>query len=136
MTAYRAGRDVEHLTRYHLDAEGYITQRSAGSKGWIDVSARKPGQILDVQVKRDDTVKLTAADWNRLVERAAWVGAVPILAFRDLAAGCPDTHRVGGRRCAVQLWRLTGLYVPRAPFARQPVELFVTDVIAAAGGAA
>jgi Holliday junction resolvase len=132
VTNYAAGTRVEHLVRHHLESEGYIVTRSAGSKGWIDLAARKPGQLLDVQVKRGASTRLCAADWDRLIERAEWVGAIPILATRHLAAGCHEFHRPGNpQRCATVLWRLTGLYVPRAPFARQLAERFVTDLIAA-----
>lgn len=128
MSHYSTGRGVEYLNRDHIDAEGYIVSRAAGSKGWLDLMARKPGQLLDVQCKSDG--KLTAADWDRLLERAAWVGAIPILATRDLEVGCREFHSgPKGRRCGTVLFRLTGRYVPRAPFWSQPRELFFTDEI-------
>jgi Holliday junction resolvase len=132
VTNYAAGTRVERIVRHHLESEGYVVTRSAGSKGWIDLAARKPGQLLDVQVKRDPATRLCAADWDRLIERAEWVGAIPILATRSLHdQTCLERHRTDGVRCYVMLWRLTGMYVPRAPFARQPAERFVTDLIAA-----
>lgn len=131
MSNYAAGTRVEHHNRDHLTADGYVVLRTAGSKGFVDLIAIKPGQLLLVQSKGNG--RITAADWNQLLERAAWVGAVPILASRDLASGCREKHRpeqATPQRCATVLWRLSGLYVPRAPFARQPCELFLTDEIA------
>lgn len=139
MSNYAAGTRVERIVRHHLESEGYVVTRSAGSKGWIDLAARKPSQLLDVQVKRDPSTRLCAADWDRLIERAEWVGAIPILATRDPHKlwACIERHQpdhADPRLCGTLLWRLTGMYVPRAPFAKQPAERFVTDLIA--GGAA
>lgn len=123
---YRSGRGVEYRNRDHLEADGYVVLRTAGSKGFVDLIGMKLGQLLLVQCK--GTGKLTGADWNRLLERAAWVGAVPILATRDVKAGCQELHRwPQPGKCGTVLYRLSGPYVPRMVFDMQPCEEFVTD---------
>jgi len=84
MTGYAVGTRFEHKTRDHLVANGYEVIRAAGSKGSskIDLVAIKPGQTLFIQCKRDGT--LPPQEWDRLVEVASWVGALPILAANGL----------------------------------------------------
>lgn len=115
MTAYQVGKRFEDKIRDHLRSEGYEVIRSAGSKTKIDLLAFKPGQLLLVQAKRDGVC--SAAEWDRLVEVASWVGAVPLLAVN------------GPRGRGVDYWRLTGRRVPRAPMGRQPAERFLTDEV-------
>jgi len=118
MTGYAVGTRFEHKVSRHLEENGYVLVRAAGSKGGTkaDLLAFKPGQLLLVQCKRDG--KLPAAEWDRLVEVAGWVGAVPLLAANGPA----------GR--GVVYTRLLG---PKRPRARvQPVELFLLDELAAA----
>ncbi len=118
MTRYESGRRYEWVVRDDLAANGYVVSRAAGSQGnsKVDLFAFKPGQLLFVQVKR--TGALGPAEWNRLVEVAGWVGAVPILAAK------------GGRGEGVRYTRLLGPKVPRAR--TQPVEPFLLDLLAAA----
>jgi Holliday junction resolvase len=80
MTQYEVGRKFEWKVRNDLAANGYDVIRAAGSKGAtkIDLIALKPEQILFIQAKR--TGALPPDEWDRLVEVAAWIGAVPLLA--------------------------------------------------------
>lgn len=125
MSRYESGRFVEHRNREHLEADGYEITRAAGSKGKLDLIGYKPGQLLFVQSKLL-TVKLKPADWDRLRELAAWVGAVPILGTRDTVNGCQEFHSTA--QCGTVLWELTGPYVPQRAAALQPRRLFRTDL--------
>lgn len=118
MSAYSKGRQFEWDIRDHLADNGYSVLRMAGSKGdaKVDLVAVKPGQLLFVQAKRDGA--LPPAEWDRLVEVAGWVDALPILAVK------------GGRGEGIQYWHLTGRKVPRAR--TQPMVRFVVDEIAEA----
>ncbi len=112
MSNYRLGADLERAARTHLDRDGYITLRSAGSRTPIDLVAFKAGQILFVQVKR--TGALPVRDWNRLYDLAVELDAVPLLA-------------TGPGRAQLAFHRLTGR---RAAGSRTyPSELFVTDEV-------
>lgn len=113
MTQYEVGRRFEYKVRDDLAANGYEVLRAAGSKGGTkaDLLGFKPGQLLLVQCKRDG--KLPAAEWDRLVEVAGWVGAVPLVAGN------------GERGRGIAYGRLLG---PKRPRARvQPVEPFALD---------
>lgn len=116
MNHYATGRRFEWRVRDDLMANGYEVVRAAGSKGSskVDLFALKPGQLLLVQCKR--TGALPAAEWDRLVEVAAWVGGVPIL------AAVPKSGR------GIAYTRLLG---PKRPRARiQEVEPFLVDAVA------
>ena len=52
MSAYSDGRRVEWAVVHDLAANGYETTRAASSKGFSDVVAIKPGQVLIVNCKR------------------------------------------------------------------------------------
>lgn len=126
MSAYRAGRDVEHRNREHLEAEGYEVTRAAGSKGKADLIAYKPGQLLFVQCKLL-AAPLTGRDWDHLRKIAGWVGAYPLLGTRSTVEGCQEFH--GSQKCGTVLWHLTGPYVPRAAAGVQPKVPFRTDLL-------
>jgi Holliday junction resolvase len=116
MSQYGRGRDFEWKIRGDLTANGYEVMRAAGSKGStkVDLVALKPGQLLFIQAKRAGT--LGPAEWDRVVEVASWVGAVPILAAN------------GPRGRGVVYTRLLG---PKVPWARtQPCQPFLLDEIA------
>lgn len=117
MSHYAAGRRFEWQVRDDLADNGYIIVRAAGSKGdaKVDLIAIKPGQLLFVQCK-STAGALGPAEWDRLVEVSAMVGAVPVLAAK------------GGRGQGIQYTRLLGRKVPRAR--TQPVEPFVLDEVA------
>jgi Holliday junction resolvase len=90
--------------------------RAAGSKGSskVDLVALKPGQQLLIQCKSDGA--LGPAEWDRVVQVAGWVGAIPLL-----AANGP-----GGR--GVVYTRLLG---PKRRGCRiQPCEPFLLDLLA------
>ncbi|WP_412740859.1 hypothetical protein [Krasilnikovia sp. MM14-A1259] len=81
MNHYGTGRRFEWKTRDDLAANGYDVIRAAGSKGGtkIDLAGFKPGELVLVQCKTDGA--LPPAEWDRLVEVANWVKAVPLLAM-------------------------------------------------------
>jgi Holliday junction resolvase len=115
MTHYADGTRFEHKTRAHLADNGYEVIRAAGSKGSTkaDLVALKPGQLLLVQCKRSGT--LPPDEWDRLVEVAGWVGAIPVLAANGLK----------GRGVVY-----TRLLAPKRRGARtQPAEPFLLDLI-------
>lgn len=116
MTGYAVGTRFERKVSKHLEENGYALVRAAGSKGSTkaDLLAFKPGQLLLVQCKLDG--KLPAVEWDRIVEVAGWVAAVPLLASN------------GPRGRGVLYQWLLG---PKRPRAReQPVEPFLVDQLA------
>ncbi|MEV4127481.1 hypothetical protein [Nocardia sp. NPDC049707] len=80
MTQYRRGRDLEYAVRDHLQAEGYETFRSAGSRSPIDVIGFKPRHTVFVQCKLDG--RCPPSERAELLRVAALAGAVPIVAAR------------------------------------------------------
>ncbi|MFG2165539.1 PDDEXK family nuclease [Micromonospora chersina] len=118
MSHYAAGTRFEHKIRDDLRDNGYEVMRAAGSKGAskVDLVALKPSQLLFIQAKRSGA--LPPDEWNRIVEVAGWVGAIPILAAN------------GPRGRGVVYTRLLGPKTPRARV--QPCEPFLLDEIAAA----
>ncbi|BAL87353.1 putative holliday junction resolvase [Actinoplanes missouriensis 431] len=119
MSHYAAGRRFEWACRDDLADNGYIVIRAAGSKGdaKVDLIAIKPGQLLFIQCK-STAGALGPAEWDRLVEVSAMVGAIPVLAAK------------GGRGQGIQYTRLLG---PKKPRARvQDVKPFLLDEVGAA----
>lgn len=78
MTAYSDGRRLEYATQNELERNGYITVRTAGSHGAVDVLGFKQGEIVMVQCKL--TGKLGPAERTKVYGLAAMVGAVPLVA--------------------------------------------------------
>jgi Holliday junction resolvase len=117
MTHYARGRAFEWKARDDMAENGYEVIRAAGSKGTskVDLIAIKPGELLFVQCKIKGVIE--AAEWDRLVEVAAMVGAVPILA----------ANGVNGR--GVRYLKLLGPKRPRLQMKNQPVEVFHLDQI-------
>ena len=119
MSHYATGTRFEHKTIADLENNGYEIIRAAGSKGATktDIAAFKPGQLLLVQCKRNGA--LPPAEWDRLVEVAGWVGALPILAANGVnGRGVTYVHLLGPKR--------RGL-----PLDRQPAHVFHPDEIMA-----
>lgn len=116
MSHYAAGTRFEHKTIADLEGNGYETIRAAGSKGGtkVDIAAFKPGQLLLVQCKRSGA--LPPAEWDRIVEVAGWVGAIPLLAAN------------GPRGRGVVYTELLGRKIPRAR--TQPCRPFLLDELA------
>ena len=112
----RGGIAFEYKVIAELVKDGYVTMRAAGSKGAIDVAAFKPGQQLLVGCKRGGVC--SAAEWDRLIELAGWVGAVPLLAVN------------GPKGRGVDFWRLCGPKRRGLPWPKQPVHRFLTDEVA------
>ncbi|HLT11558.1 MAG TPA: restriction endonuclease [Micromonosporaceae bacterium] len=96
MTAYGSGTRFERKTRTDLRDNGYEVIRAAGSKGAskVDLVAMKPGELLFVQCKAHGA--LPPAEWDRLVEVAGWVGALPILAANGPRGRGIDYRRLLG----------------------------------------
>jgi Holliday junction resolvase len=118
MSSYATGTRFEHKTRDDLQDNGYVVVRAAGSKGGTkaDLIAVKPGQLLFVQCKSAGA--LPPDEWDRIVEVAGWVNAVPLLAAN------------GPRGRGVTYTRLLG---PKRRGCRtQPCEPFFLDELAEA----
>lgn len=83
MTRYATGRRFEYKVRKDLEQRGYYVERSAASKGAVDLFALGQQEILLVQCKQDGT--LPAQEWNLLLSLARRADApacnvLPILA--------------------------------------------------------
>lgn len=113
---YATGTRFEHKTRDALIVNGYEVMRAAGSKGStkVDLIAVKPGQLLFIQCKSNG--KIAPAEWDRVVEVSAWVGAIPLLAAN------------GPRGRGVLFTRL--LAPKRRGCRTQPCEPFLLDELA------
>lgn len=111
MTEYERGAYLERRVRAHLQHDGYLVVRSAGSKSPLDLLAVKVGETLLIQVKRGG--RLPVADWNELVDLADYYAGHAILATSD------------EKRGRLRFWRLTGR---RKPYGKTyPCEPFSTD---------
>lgn len=84
---YRLGRDFERATRGRLERRGYYVQRSALSKGKIDLLAvkRHPDALyaclaLGVQCKRRGDIG--SAEWNELIDLCEPFGIMPVVATK------------------------------------------------------
>ena len=100
MTNYSRGYSFEQKIAGALVQDGYWCIQARGSHGIADVVALKPGQVLMVQAKTDGAISI--AEWNRLLEVATAVGAVPLLAYRP-------------RRGVIAYWHLQEPRVARRP---------------------
>ena len=79
MSYYRQGREVEYATCHDLKDNGYDIIRGSSSKGFADIVAIKPGQALHINVKK--TKPPSPADRAYLIDRASWIGALPLVAL-------------------------------------------------------
>jgi Holliday junction resolvase len=77
VTAYRKGVRLEHAIIAQLRAYGWVTIRSAGSKGAVDVVGIAPGRLVLIQAKADG--RLDAKDWDELYDLARCCGGEPVL---------------------------------------------------------
>lgn len=105
MSHYADGTRFEHKVIDDLETNGYEIIRAAGSKGStkVDIAAFKPGQLALVQSKRNGT--LPPDEWDRLVQVAGWVGAIPLLAANGpRGRGVTYTRLLGPKRrgCRIQ----------------------------------
>lgn len=80
MSKYSRGADFERTTIHALEAEGYSTIRSAGSKGKIDIAAFKTGEMLFIQCKINGLC--SPAERAEVLRLAEMVGAVPLVAYK------------------------------------------------------
>lgn len=81
MTAYHDGRRIEYAVAHDLEANGYRVTRAASSKGFADIIAIKPGEILFVNVKR---TKMPGLRERAQLYNDAYPHAVPIVALKPL----------------------------------------------------
>jgi Holliday junction resolvase len=86
MSGYGDGRRIEYAVIHQLEEAGYEVTRAASSKGFADVTAIKPGQILFVSVKR--TRNDSPAGRAKLLRIAGFFPgvAVPLVAIGPVAA--------------------------------------------------
>lgn len=87
MSGYSDGRRVEYAVIHDLYDNGYDHIRGASSKGFADIVAVKPGQVLIVNVKR--TTMPGPAERADLLRVAAHLPgvAVPLVALKPLRQG-------------------------------------------------
>lgn len=91
---YKNGRAFEYRIRDRLKSAGYFAMRSPGSVGPFDVLALRAGEIVMVECKLDGVCGV--AQWNRLYDFAASVGATPVLADGSVPGG--RMFRMTGRK--------------------------------------
>ncbi len=96
MSSYSDGRRVEWAVRDELVADGYFIMRGSSSKGFADVCAIKPGQVLIVNVKR--TTMPGPAERQHVLDVAACLPGVgvPLVALKPLGQGKPSYRRLTG----------------------------------------
>lgn len=80
-TAKARGSHFERRVRAHLEHDGYVVFRSAGSRSPADLIALAPGQVLLLQCKASGWIP--PAERRELRALAARAGASPMLAYRD-----------------------------------------------------
>jgi Holliday junction resolvase len=117
VTLYERGGYYERKTAELFRAEGYRCWQSRGSRGFADVLAIKPGQIVLIQVK-SGTKEISGAEWTGLWQLAAELGSVPVVAHWEV-------------RRPVVLTRITGPATARLR-SQWPGRPFVLDEIDAA----
>lgn len=83
MTHYAVGANFERKVQAALEVDGYVTFRSAGSLGSVDVVAMKPTQTLLVQAKRRSGT-IPPGDRAELLRLAMYLNALPIVAHQPV----------------------------------------------------
>jgi Holliday junction resolvase len=86
VTSGAVGANFERRVRAHLDSEGYVTARAAGSRGPFDLIAAKQGEVLLVQVKRRRGT-IPPAERAELRRLALLAGGTPVVAHQPLPRG-------------------------------------------------
>lgn len=71
VNTYRQGRRIEIQVADDLGARGYDTVLSSVSRGAADIVAFHDDEIVFVQVKRDDTVRVTPGERQQLLRLSA-----------------------------------------------------------------
>lgn len=86
-TKYESGRSFEYRVRDWLrDRYGYYVFRSAGSRGFADLIALLPHQVLLVQCTTSDESK-SASYRQRFRDEAGRCGGMPIIAYKERVRG-------------------------------------------------
>ena len=98
---YSRGAAFERRVRDLLESIGYLTIRSAGSKGVADLVALSSGSTLLVQCKRSGLI--STAEWNTLFSESQRIGARAVLA------------KMRGKR-GTALYHIDGLRVVRGAY--------------------
>lgn len=86
MPQYKYGRRKELEVGEFLERRDYSWERSQGSKGPIDLIAKKGRRKWGIQVKATrkgyiEYTRLTIDEENKLIEEANYLGVEPILAL-------------------------------------------------------
>lgn len=126
MSHYAAGTRFEHKVRDDLTTNGYTVTRAAGSKGdsKIDLLAIKPGELLFIQCKMSGA--LPPGEWDRIVEVAGWVGAIPLLAAKGpKGRGVVYTRLKGPKRRGCRLQDVEPFHLDRLALASTPLTVAV-----------
>ena len=75
---YKRGRSFEYRTRDDLKKKGFFVLRSPASRSPVDLIAIRKNEILCVQCKMNGAIGVI--EWNKLLDLANSIGAIPILA--------------------------------------------------------
>lgn len=102
MNHYQAGARVEREVAEDLGRHGYDVIRSAASKGAADLVAVHDGEILFVQVKKNDATRTTPAERGQLIRVSDRIKGTPLVAYK-----IPDP--TDGRRSKIVYRELTAV---------------------------
>ena len=85
-TNYASGRNFEYRVRDWLESRGYTVIRSAGSRGFADLVALAPGEVLLVQCTTSEESKSESyrSDFR---EEAEMCGGIPLLVYKERVRG-------------------------------------------------
>lgn len=78
MSRYAGGVVFERWIKRFLEVKGFKITRAAGSKGIVDLVARRDGRTYEVQCK-SGTTPVSGADWNKLHQWAEAGGNVAVI---------------------------------------------------------
>ncbi|GAG60376.1 unnamed protein product [marine sediment metagenome] len=81
MSAYSKGANFERRVRKHLEQQGWVVFRSAGSHSPADLIALKSGEVLLVQCQLDSTFLKTKVETLRIL--GAELNVAVALAWRQ-----------------------------------------------------
>lgn len=102
VSRYQQGARVERQVADDLGTHGYDVIRSAASKGAADLVAVHDGELLFVQVKKNEKTAVSPAERRELLRIAGrQYGSSPLVAYRGTD---PDD----GRRSVLVYRELTG----------------------------
>jgi Holliday junction resolvase len=94
--AYQRGNYWERFVCADLEANGYHTVQTRGSKSCADIVGLKRNQTLLIQAKSGEAT-VGHEGWNALYSLAHMTGAVPIVAERGPKRGVIHYRRITGQ---------------------------------------